>query len=143
MDNENIPKPPREGIVYGEIAYWILFVGVFIAVIGLVIYLMSPGYVDKTSLLDHLWQGDNCNTIWKVAGGVSQPPPWYACFGLLTKGDMLALLGIAIGCLAAMFGIWGAAIQLIRSRVKLYIIFAVIIALVLTLSASGLITISE
>jgi hypothetical protein len=143
MEKEKIPQPPREGIVYGEIAYWVLLVGVFIAVIGLLIYMMTPGYVDKKILLDNLWQGAKCNTIWEVAGGVSQPPAWYDSLGMLAKGDMLAVLGIAIACLAAMLGMWGATVQLVRSRVKLYIIFAFIIAVVLTLSASGLITISE
>ncbi len=140
MEKDKFPTPPREGIVYGEIAYWILLAGLIIAISGLIIYMTSQGYADKASLLGHLWQGCDCQTIWQMAAGVSRPPPWYSCLGMLSKGDMLATLGIAVACLAAVFGTWGAAFQMVRSRAKLYLIFALIIAVVLTFSALGLIT---
>ena len=52
----------------------------------------------------------------------------------------IMLIGIAITCFAAVFGMWVTAFQMVRSKRKLYFIFSLIIAIVLTLSASGLIT---
>jgi hypothetical protein len=143
MEKDNSPKPPREGIVYGEIAYWFLVAGVLIAIVGLIIYLASPGYIDKTGLLDYLWQGCDCQTIWADLSAASHALPWYSSLGLLVNGDRLAMLGIAVACFAAVFGMWGAAFQMARSKSKLYLIFALIIAAVLTLSALGLISLGD
>jgi hypothetical protein len=133
------PSPPREGIIYGTITHWLLVVGMAVTVIGMVIYIASPGYSDKAVLLSHLWQGCNCQTIWMAASGSSQPPAWYSSLGMLSHGDMVATLGIAIASLAAVFGMWGAAFQLVRSKGRFYIVFAFIIAVVLTLSALGIV----
>lgn len=139
MEKDKVPVPPREGIVYGEVTHWLLLIGVIIATVGLVIYLASSqGYINKAFLIDYLWQGCDCHTIWQEVSGVSTPPSWYSCLGMLSKGDMLATLGIAVACLAAVFGMWGAVFQLVRRKGKLYFIFALIIALVLTLSVLGL-----
>jgi hypothetical protein len=143
MEKDNFPKPPPEGIVYGEVAYWFLVAGVLIAIIGLIIYLASPGYIDKVGLLNYLWQGCDCGTIWSRLSASARPLPWYSNLGLLVKGDRLAMLGIAIACFAAVFGMWGAALQMVRSKKKLYLIFAIIIAVVLTLSALGLISLGD
>jgi magnesium-transporting ATPase (P-type) len=143
MEKEKVPAPPREGIVYGEIAYWLLVTGVIIAISGLIVYITSQGYIDKASLLNYLWRGVDCHTIWKDLGGVSQPPAWYSSLGMLSKGDMLAMLGIAVSCLAAVLGMWGTAFQMVRSKGKLYLFFALIIAVVLTFSALGLITMGD
>lgn len=140
---EERPTPPREGIVYGEVTYWLLLIGVMIAIVGLIIYIASPGYVDKKYLLDQLWMGYDCQTIWAGATGTGQPAHWYSCLGMLSKGDMLATLGIATSCLGAVFGMWGVFFQMVRSKGKLYLIFALIIAIVLTLSASGLISMGD
>jgi hypothetical protein len=143
MDKNKIPAPPHEGIVYGEITHWLLLVGVLIAIIGLVIYIASPGYIDKTYLLNHLWAGDDSHTILSGATGSAEPPHWYSCFGLLPRGDMLATLGIAVTCLAAVIGMWGTAFQMIRNKGRLYLIFALIIAAVLTLSALGIVKLGD
>jgi hypothetical protein len=139
MEEEKIPAPPREGFVYGEIAYWFLVAGVVVAIIGLGIYLGSPGYIDKSSLLYYLWSGCSCQSIWQDIGGSGQVVSWYSSIKMLTRGDMLATVGIAIACLAAVFGMWGTAFQLVRSKRKLFLVFALIIAAVLTLSALGII----
>jgi hypothetical protein len=139
MEKDNFPKPPLEGIAYGEIAYWFLVAGVMIAFIGLVVYLASPGYIDKPSLMNYLWQGCDCQTIWTQLSVTAHPLPWYSSLEILGKGDRLATVGIAITCFAAVFGMWGASFQIVRSKSKLYLVFALIIAMVLTLSALGLI----
>ena len=62
---------------------------------------------------------------------------------MLSKPDAIAMLGIAIGCLAAMFGMWGAFFQMLRRGRKLYLIFALVIAVILTLSALGIISLEH
>jgi hypothetical protein len=142
MNKNDIPEVPREGIIYGEITYWMLLVGMAISIIGLVIYIVSPsaGFVDKTFLLDYLWQGYESHTIYEELAGVSQIPPWYAAIGMLSKGDMIAMLGVAICGVAATFGIFGMIFQLRRSKQRLFLVFALIIAVVLTLSTLGLVS---
>ena len=143
MDKDNAPKPPYEGVVYGEVAYWFLVVGVLIAFVGLIVYLATPGYIDKESLLSYLFQGCDCLKIWTDLSAAAHPLPWYSGLGLLLKGDRLAMLGIAVASFAAVFGMWGAAFQMVRSKKRLYLIFAIIIAAVLTLSALGLISLGD
>jgi len=143
MNKEEAPKPPLAGIIYGEIAYWILMIGMIVAVVGSAIYIYSDGYVNATCLLNNLWQGADINTIWNNCAGVNEVPHGHWYLGMLHQADALAMLGIAIGSLAAVFGMWGAFIGMVRSREKLYLIFALIIAIILTLSALGVITIAH
>ena len=143
MEKNETPRPPREGIVYGEIAYWLLIIGVIIAIVGSVIYMATQGYVDKTCLLDRLWQGDDIHTIWGECAGVSGTPQGHWYLGMLSQPDGIAMLGIAISCLAAVFGMWGVAFQMVRSRGRLYLVFALLIAVVLTLSALGILSLEH
>jgi hypothetical protein len=143
MEKKNLPVQPSEGVVYGEVAYWFLVAGVLIAIVGLAIYLATPGYIDKVGLLNYLWQGCDCQSIWADLSSASVPLPWYSHLGLLVKGDRLAMLGIAVACFAAVFGMWGTAIQMVRGKKKLYLIFAIIIAVVLTLSALGIVSVGD
>ena len=143
MERDKAPKPPLAGIIYGEIAYWILLIGMMVAVVGSGIYLYSGGYVDATCLLNHLWQGADTHTIWEECAGVKEIPQGHWYLGMLHQADAIAMLGIAIGSVAAVFGMWGAFIGILRSREKMYIVFALIIAVILTLSALGVITIAH
>jgi hypothetical protein len=143
MENNEVPRPPREGIVYGEIAYWLLLIGMMVAIVGSVIYIASQGYVDKTCLLTHLWQGDDIHAIWEECAGASEVPQGHWYLGMLSQPDAIAMLGIAISCIAAVFGMWGAFFQMLRSGRKLYLIFALIIAVILTLSALGIISLEH
>lgn len=142
MENKSNPvapkaPPPREGIVYARIVSWILVVGVIISLVGLIIYIPTGGEVNTVSLLDYLWQGCDCHTIWsELAGGIS---PLSFSLGTLSHGDGLAMLGITISCLAAVIGMWGLSFQMMRRKGRLYLVFAVIISIVLTLSVLGLI----
>lgn len=143
MKRDEIPRPPREGIVYGEIAYWLLIIGVLIAIVGSVIYMASHGYIDKTHLLAALWRGEDIHTIWRECVGVSAAPEgrWY--LSVLPQPDAIAMVGISVSCLAAVFGMWGAFVQMVRSRGRLYLILALIIAVILTLSALGIISLGH
>ncbi|MBM3131752.1 MAG: DUF1634 domain-containing protein [Chloroflexi bacterium] len=140
---KDAPQPPLAGVVYGEIAYWILLIGMVIAAVGLIIYLVSDGYVAQDCLLDKLWDGQSAETIWEDCAGQTEIPEGHWYLEKLSKADGLAMGGIALGCLAAVVGMWGAAIAMFRDRQKLYVAFALIIAVVLTLSALGIIALEH
>lgn len=140
---QDAPQPPLAGIVYGEIAYWVLLIGMVIAIVGLGIYLVSDGYVKQDCLLDKLWDGETAETIWQSCAGVEETPHGHWYLDKLSKADALAMGGIALGCLAAVVGMWGASLAMFRSREKLYVLFALIIAVVLTLSALGIIALEH
>jgi hypothetical protein len=131
-------KPLLAGIIYGETVFWVMLIGMAIALVGLIIYLMTGGYFNSVSLLSYLWQGSDSLTIWKQVGNVSQPLPWYSCLGMLGKGDMLAVLGLVCTGVAAVFGVWGAFFGMLRSRNRIYTIFAFTIGVILTLAATGI-----
>lgn len=133
-----VAKPMLAGIIYGEIVFWIMAAGMVIAVPGLVLYMRLGGYLNSVDVLQHLWQGSNCLTIWKEVGNVSHPLPWYSCLGMLSKGDMLGVLGLAVIGVAAVIGMWGAFLGTLRSKSGIYVAFALLIAVVLTLSALGI-----
>lgn len=140
---QDAPKPPLAGIVYAEIAYWILLIGMVIATTGLIIYLVSDGYVAQDCLLDKLWDGQSAETIWEDCAGQAEVPEGHWYLEKLSRGDGLAMGGIAVGCLAAVLGMWGAAVVMFRGKDKLYLAFALIIAVVLTLSALGVIALEH
>jgi len=138
-ERERVPKPPFAGIVYGEITYWLAVVGVMIALAGMVIYLTRGGYLNEASLLKDLWRGDPVRSIWTECAGAAEVPGGYWYLGRLGQGDCLAMLGIVVTCMAAVAGMWGAVFGLLRSKASIYILFALIVAVILTLSASGVV----
>jgi hypothetical protein len=130
-------KPLLAGVIYGEIVFWLMLSSMVIAIPGLIIYIRSGGYLDSVNLLNHLWRGSDCLTIWQEVGNVSQPIPWYSCLGMLAHGDMVAVLGLVITGIAAVIGMWGAFLGTLHSKSGIFMIFAFIIAVILTLSAAG------
>ena len=138
---DRVSKPSVAAIIHGEMTYWLAIIGVVIAMIGIVIYLTFGGYLDKASIVGDLWRGDTVQAIWKECAGIAGVPRGYWYLERLDKGDGLAMLGIVFVCVAAVVGMWGAVFGLLRSKGGIYIIFALIIAVILTLSASGIITI--
>jgi hypothetical protein len=138
---ESIPKPMIAGLIYGEIAYWMVLASMAIVIAGFLIYLVSGGgRLDSTAVLNGLWQGNSCQTIWQEVGGLSDPPSWYWCFGCLSQGDGLAMLGIAVTCVTGVVGAWGATLGMVRSKGGIFIVFGLIIGVILTLSALGVVT---
>jgi hypothetical protein len=131
-------QPLLAGVIYGEIVFWMMLAGIVIAVTGLAIYIIYGGYFNSANLLDLLWRGSDSLTIWQEVGNVSQPLPWYSCLRMLSKGDMLAVLGLVVAGTAAVFGMWGAFLGMLRTRSKIYTLFALAIAVILTLSAIGI-----
>lgn len=138
--SEEKPKPPLAGIIYGEFAYWIVLAGMIIAIIGAGMYFSGAGYVDKQCTLDSLWAGSDAATIWEECANTETPHGhWY--INKLSFGDGIAMAGIALSCLAAVFGMWGAFIGMVREKGGIYIAFSLVVALILTASALGLVKI--
>lgn len=141
IETDRAPKPPVAGIIYGEIAYWVAIIGVLIAMVGIVVYLVSGGYFDKASICGDLWRGDSARAIWKECAGVAGVPHNYWFLGKLGMGDGLAMLGIAVACLAGVAGMWRVVFGLLRNKGGIYTLFALIIAVILSLSALEIISI--
>ena len=140
------PKPPIAGVIYGRIAYSVVMLGILIAIVGMVMYFVSDGYIEQDCLLDSLWDGEKAEAIWEgncTAGdhstGDAIEPSGHYYLGMLSYGDGIAMLGIAICCFAAVIGMWGAFIGTLRSGERIYALFALIVAVILTLSAIGII----
>ncbi|RLI84445.1 DUF1634 domain-containing protein [Archaeoglobales archaeon] len=132
------PKPPLSGVVYGEIAYWIVLTGTVLSIIGVsMILTTNANYIDSTCLLNGLWGGDNPSAIWEKCAGTNPKGHWY--LGKLNTGDGIAMLGIALACMAAVFGVWGSTFALFRDREYFFVVFAFVVALILTASALGII----
>jgi hypothetical protein len=135
---EKPPEVPVPGVIYGEIAYRFALLGILISIVGMVIYMMSNGYLDKTCLLNQLWGGASVDAIWKGCAGIKTPEGhWY--LSKLSQGDGIAMLGISVTCSAAVLGMWGGLIGMVRSKGGMYIVFALIVAIILTLCAIGLV----
>ncbi len=153
MKEEERPKPPLSGVIYGEAAYWIILAGTVIAIIGLALYLVAPSEdvaVEKGCFLENLWAGCtsetggavgcDADTIWEKCSDMHRPHGhWYVNY--LGFGDAIAMSGIAVGCMAAVVGMWGAFVGMLRSKEKVYIILSLVVAIILSASAAGLLSI--
>ena len=141
------PKPPISGIIYGEFAFWIAILGMVIGTIGAIWYLAGGAHVmDPKVLLSHMWKGDSAEKIWEVTTGHKIVyGHWY--LHKLSFSDGLALLGVGVCCLAAVLGMWGAFVGMLlsseekrRRMYTLYLILILIMAVILTLCAAGVIS---
>ncbi|MGM0760137.1 MAG: DUF1634 domain-containing protein [Thermodesulfobacteriota bacterium] len=142
-EERQIPKPLLSGIIYGEIAYWITLVGMCVSIVGIVLYLIGFNqFFDPQAVLNGLFAGQDTAEIWKNAANTEViHGHWY--MDVLAKSDAIAMLGIGICCLAGVVGAWGSVIGMIVNKEKPYIflLFAFIIAVILVMSAGGLISI--
>lgn len=151
MKNDDfIPRVPVAGIVYGQIVYWLVSLGILVALAGSIICVISTGSPNTASILGGLWNGDNIHILWEKCAGLDEPLHGYWYLFLVSWGDRTAMLGIVISCMASVFGMWGASIKMLfnpkhtRDPMKrLYFLLAVIVAIVLTLSALGMISLKH
>ena len=140
MNNGDIPKAPKAGVLYGRICYWIVLIGILVSIIGIGIYFTSDGCVDRESLWQGIWDGNEKEVLWENNCTGEDVPEGHWYFGHLGDGDGLAMLGVAICSIAAVLGIWAAFIQMVREKEKVYSVFALIVAVILTLGATGIIS---
>jgi len=147
MQKDNtVYRVPAAGVVYGQITFWLVLLGMVIALVGSVLCLASNGSHNSPSLFEYLWKGDDINVIWQTCIGFDGPPHGHWYLGVLPGADGVAMLGIAISCMAAVLGMWGASAAMLRNRdrvqvllSKLYFVFALAVAVILSLSALGII----
>lgn len=138
---------PKSGIIYGELGFWFVIVGVIVGIIGLIWYLSGETQViDPNSFITSLWKGDNIQQIWNEAsnGGVRYGH-WY--LNELSTGDGLALIGISICCLGALAGTLGIFFNMALSKNsktekkgKVYLTLSFVMTIILTLSSLGIIS---
>jgi len=140
MNNESIPKPPLAGVLYGRICYWIVLIGIFISIIGMIIYFTSDGCIDRETLWQGIWSGADKETLWQNNCTGEDVPHGHWYFGQLGDGDALAMLGVAVCSVAAVIGMWAAFGATVREKERVYSIFALIVAVILTLGAIGIIS---
>jgi len=132
VENNSVPKPHVAGVVYGKVAYWIAMTGIMVALIGSTIYLALGGYFNETSLFDCLWEGDSTSTIWSSSAGVNHIPHGFWYLHQLTQGDCIAMLGVAIACIAAVIGMWAVVYIMLQKKDRIFTVFSLVTALILT-----------
>ena len=137
------PKPPLSGIAYGEVAYWMTLIGVIISIVGMGMYFTAgTNYINSQCLLSSLWESKDAHTIWEECAGGVPHGHWY--LHKLDSGDGVAMLGIALSCLAAVIGVWLSFATMIKDREKaLFIVFSFIVAVILTASALGILSLKH
>ena len=137
------PKPPLSGIVYGEVAYWMALVGVIISIVGMGMYFTSEtNYVNSKCLLSSLWAGKDAHTIWEECAKNVPHSHWY--LEKLNTGDGVAMLGIALSCLAAVIGVWLSFLTMLKEKERvLFVAMSFIVAAILTASALGIISLKH
>jgi len=141
MEKER-PKPPVTGIAYGEFAYWLTIIGMIISIVGTSIYLTGTGLLDASCTLTHLWRGEDIHKIMEECGTVGElSGHWY--LGYLSKGDAIAMLGVAICAMAAVVGIWVACALTVKEKDYKYALFALVVGLILILCVTGVIALKH
>ncbi len=142
-EERQIPKPLLSGVIYGEFAYWVALIGMCVSIVGIILYLIGINqFFDPQVVLDGLFSGKDTAVIWKEAANSKViHGHWY--LQMLAKSDAIAMLGIGICCFAGVLGAWGSVVGMIASKEKPYIflVFALIIAVILAMSAGGLISV--
>jgi hypothetical protein len=140
------PKPPVEGIIYGEVAAWVTVVGVIIALVGLIIGITSGNdIVDYSKLVNDLLSGKSEYRIWEDDSKLVNPNGYWF-FSQLSSGTGIAMTGIAIAIFGGLVGIWGMVISTFRSREillyknGLYTLLGFAIALIISLAATGILS---
>ncbi|WP_202320283.1 DUF1634 domain-containing protein [Archaeoglobus neptunius] len=148
MQRNEIPNPPVEGRVYGEIAALITIVGIVIALIGVAINLTKGGeLLDTSKLIQGLLEGRSPHEIWKTDSVFKAEPHGYWFFGYLSTGEGLSMAGLAIACWGGVIGAWSIFLAMFRSKEVLlykkglYPVLAFVISVILTLAALGILSI--
>ncbi len=142
------PKPPIEGIIYGETAAIITIIGICIAIAGIVVGVTSGNdIVDFQKLVNDLLSGKSEYYIWNhdsKLGDLQHTKYWF--FNMLNYGTGIAMTGIAIAIFGGIVGALGIFISMFRSKEVLlykkglYTILSLVIVLILILAAAGVIS---
>lgn len=139
MTAEEAPKMPRAQTVYGAIVYWVTIASCIICMIGPVISLANPdnNVLNPYFLFAGIFEGKDAETVWQEVGG--EFPGGHFYFEKFTFGDGFTQFGLALGCSVALWALLAAAVAYLADRIYLYVILAVWVALLVGLSASGIV----
>ena len=139
MEKQHAPKPLLSGVVYGQGAFVIALLGFAVSVGAIVWYFLAGRqFFEADRLMQDLWSGKDVAYIWRHAGDSDVlPGHWY--LQKLSFADGISMLGIGIICLAGVVGSWAAWLTMLlhREKPRIFLVFALIISLLLTAAASG------
>ena len=141
MNEQNIKQSQIAGLIYGECTFWVTLVGMIVSIAGIICCFTGNNQFTKVdTLTKDLWAGKNPAHIWKTS---SDPEILSGRWNLkkLSCGDGIAMLGISICCFAGVIGAWAAMAGMIINKEKpiIFQVFAIILCILLSLAASGLI----
>jgi hypothetical protein len=129
MCEEEKPKPASEGIVYGEIVYWVTIGASFIALIGSVVsFVTGSNFLSPSYAISAMWQGKSPAEIWEGAGQSIPVGHWY--LSSLATGDGLMALGLSLGVFSVTLGLIASAIVLFKRKNRLFGTLALVAATV-------------
>ena len=123
------PAPSRAGRVYGDTVYWGALIGAVVSVVGSVMALLAldNNVLDPAQTFSAIWQGMGVAQIWTAAGGAQPGGHWY--LDHLTKGDALAMGGLALAVASVVPALLWSAGRLFAAGDRVYAAVAGIAAL--------------
>lgn len=137
MDTIQKPEIPKAQTMYGAIVYWITIVSCLICMVGPVISVANPekNILNPYKLFNAIFQGKDPQTVWQEVGGGFPGGHFY--LRNLTYGDGFTQFGLALGCSVALWALIAAAVAYAREKVYLYVILALWVAGMVTVSMIG------
>ena len=131
------PLPPKAGIIYGDLVYWITIAATVMTIIGsIIIFVTTNNYIDPSYMLSAVWEGKTVEEIWQGATGAQPDGHWYLPH--LTTGNGMTAGGIALGVFSVIPAILAAAVVLLRKGEKLFGALAIIAAVITILAMIGI-----
>ena len=120
-NTEERPPVSYAGIVYGDIIYWGTLAGAFVVLLGSIItFATTNNYIDPSYMLSSLLDGHDVNQIWQNAEGIGAAPNGHWYLSVLTTGNGLTMLGIAMGVFSVTPAIFASAYYLMKDGDKLF-----------------------
>jgi hypothetical protein len=140
MGAEEAPLMPRAQTVYGEIVYWVTIVACIICMIGPVISVAFPdnNVLDPYRLFSAIFEGKSPQEVWQSVGG--EFPGGHFYLKRLTYGDGFTQLGLALGCSVALWALLAAAFFYLTEKIYFYVILALWVVLLVSLSMLGIVS---
>jgi len=140
MTPEKRPPIAAAQLLYGEIVYWITIVSCLVCTVGPLFAMM---WVDKNIGNPHflfaaIFAGHDAQTVWhEVAGGFPGGHFWYNNF---FTGDGFTQFGLALGCSVGLWGLLASAVAYLFEKAYLFTVLSLWVAMLIALSASGIVS---
>lgn len=134
------PLMPKAQIVYGEIIYWMTILACLLCMVGPVISAAAPenNVLNPYKLFGAIFEGKSAPEIWDQVGGGFPGGHFY--LKNFTKGDGFTQMGLALGCSCALWGLLVAAFLYARERIWVYVVLALWVSMLVTLSMLGIVS---